>query len=188
MGISIVHVVDAITATEVAAYSDRILSHLPGHPAIKCNSVCGAVHNLDQVLPTGYGSHDLLRTAAERKGRIVGVKRQPHIRFLCHGNYGLQEIGDVRPHLFESVRTLFRKWGKVLHPVVINACQPSAAPANFFVVALHGSMRVEVVFHHRKADLACGLNRLPDLVNLLIATRASVDSIGKSAESSGCRV
>ena len=64
MRVAVVHVVDAVAAAEVAADRDRILAQFPRHAAIKRDSVCRAVHNLDQVLPSIQRGHDLLRSAA----------------------------------------------------------------------------------------------------------------------------
>ncbi len=123
MRIAIVHVIDAIAAAKVAAHVNRIFTHLLRHATVKRDSVRGAVHDFDQVLPAVKRGHDLLRSAAQRKGRIVGMKREPHIGFLRDRNDGLEKISDVGPHLIESMRAFVRKRGKVLHPVVVDAGQ-----------------------------------------------------------------
>ena len=105
------HVVDAVAAAEVAAHCNRVLTHLLRHAAIESDSVRRAVHDFDQVLPAGKRGHDLLRSAAQRKGRIVGMKREPHVGLFRNGNDGLEKISDVGPHFVERVRALLSASG-----------------------------------------------------------------------------
>jgi hypothetical protein len=83
-----------------------------------------------------------------------------------------QKISDVGPHLVKRMRAFFGQRRKVFHPVIVHARQPGAASANFFVVAFHGAVRIEVVFDNGDADLARGLDRLPYLLDLLVSIRA----------------
>ena len=99
------------------------------------------------------------------------MQRQAHARLLRHRDYRLEEVGDVGPHLVEGARAFFRQGRQAFHAVKVHACDSSAASSGLLVVAFHGAVRVEVVFDHGDADLAGGLDRLPDLFNLLIAAR-----------------
>ena len=107
--IAIVHVVDAIAAAKVAAHFDRVLAHFHGHAAIEGNSIRGAVDDFDEVLPAGNCGHNLLRSPAQRKRRIIGMQREAHVCFFGDGNDGLEEIRDVGPHFIESMRALLRE-------------------------------------------------------------------------------
>ena len=110
--------------------------------AIEGNSIRWAVYDFDEVLPPGGCGHDLLRSPAERKGWIVGVQCETHVRFFGDGNDGLEEIRNVGPHFVQRVRTLLWQWRKIIHPVIIDSSQPGAAPTDLFERALHRSRRL----------------------------------------------
>ena len=88
MRIAVVHVIDAVTAAEVAANRYRIFAHLPGHAAVKCNSIGRTVHDADKVFPAVQRAHDLLRAPAHRRRRVVGMQRHANISLLSHRNPG----------------------------------------------------------------------------------------------------
>ncbi len=99
--------VDAVLGPEIAAHFHRVFAQFPRDAAIERDPVGWAGHDIDQALPAVQRPHDLPRSAAERRRRIVGMERQPHARFRRDRNHGFQEISDVRPHLVERVHTLF---------------------------------------------------------------------------------
>ena len=77
------------------------------------------------------------------------MQRQTHAGLLRLWNDGLEEVGDVGPHLVERVGSLLGQGGQVLHSLVVEAGPTGASPASFFEVAFHGAVRVPVVFDDR---------------------------------------
>ena len=82
------------------------------------------------------------------------MQREPHAGLLGFRNHGLQKIRDIGPHFVQRMGPLFCKRGKVFHPVVIEARPARPRAPGLFEIALHGPMRVPVIFDDRKADLA----------------------------------
>ena len=89
---------------------------------------------------------------------------------------------DVAPHLFEAVSALLRQWWQVFDLVVVEGRHPRAGAPEFLVVAFHGAVRVEVVLDHGEPGAPGCPDGLPDLVDLLVSTRFSVECIREAAD------
>ena len=110
------------------------------------------------------------------------MERQAHAGFLGHRDHGLQEVGDVGPHLIERVRAFVGKRRQVLHSLVVEAGVARAGAPGLLVIAFHGAMRVPVVFDDRQPGLARGDDRLLHLLDLFVASGPRVDGIGEPAD------
>src|SRR5580700_5331244 len=84
------HVVYAVARAEIAADLNRVLAHLARHAAIESDSVARALDDLDELFPAFHRAHDLLRSAADGRGRIVGMERHANSGLLALGNYLLE--------------------------------------------------------------------------------------------------
>src|ERR1700733_15206726 len=124
------------------------------------------------MLPAFDGAHDLARSAAEGRGRIVGVQGQAHAGLFGDGDHGFQKVGDVGPHLVESVRAFVGERRQVLHFVVVERGEAGAGSTDLLVISFDDAMRVEIIFDYGQADLTGYADRLVDLFNFLVASGA----------------
>ena len=180
--VAVVDVVDAVALPEPAADRDRVLAQLAGHPAVVGDAVGRAVDDADEPLPALEGGHDLPGPTAQGDGRVARVERQPDARILGRRHHGLQEIGDVRPHLVEGVRADVRQRGQVLGPVVVVGGHSRPAAPGLLVVPLGQPVSVEVVLDHGHAGAARRPDRRLHLVDLLVAARPAVECLRKAAD------
>ena len=127
------------------------------------------------------------------------MQRQPHPRPFGFGNDSFQKISDGSPHLFQRVGALVGQGRQVpeldsgflgshvarilaagsAHQVVVET-RPADAGAGIvglLEVALHGAMRVPVVFDDRQPHLARRLDGGDHFLDLLIASRPPIDNV-----------
>src|ERR1035437_5804202 len=199
-----VDVVDAVARGEIGAHFHRVLAHLVRHAAIEGDAVGRALDDFDEVLPPLHAAHDLLRPAADGRGRIVGMQRQPDSRLFGFRNDFLQKIGDGRPHFFQRVGALVGQGRQVTeldggfpgvhvarilaagraHQIVIEA-RPAHAGADivgFLEVALHGAVGVPVVFDDRQPHLARRPNGGDYFFDFFIASRPAIDNVAANPD------